>query len=59
MRNEEVRHSFFTFFRFHRPILIARSEITGGVLVFMADPDFCTLIAGQYHEVDTAKELRS
>jgi len=44
-------------FYFKRPIHVAMKESTGLAVVTMVDPKFCSLLAGQNHELETAHDF--
>lgn len=57
IRDREAEHANMSLFHFKRPMMIIWNERRGESLVFMAEPDTCTLIAGQHHETDTAHDF--
>jgi len=53
----EASRELWQDFFFHRPILVAMNESTGLAAVTMVDPQVCSLLGGQHHEIETAHDF--
>ena len=57
IRDAELEHHAIAGYLLDRPIMVARSAVTGAAAVFLGDPRETTLVGGQYHERDTAHDF--